>query len=137
MEPAALFDVGDVVLYRDRSCVIHHIRQPIGTFKAFDITDITTNEPFVAYKHDISHMRLEDALLECSFEMDATESAEFPVEFKKNKQQDRFGKITETELNDLADSRLEKTTKKQTSWAVRIFKGEFDCNALPFRAPHW
>ena len=122
--PAAVFEMGDFVLYRDRSCVIHHIRQPIGTSKTFDITDVTKGDLFVAYNYEVSHMRLEDALLECSFEMDETESAEFPVESKNNKQQDRFGKITQTELNDLTDSCIEKTTKKQTSWAVRPKRAE-------------
>ena len=111
--PAAVFEMGDFVLYRDRSCVIHHIRQPIGTSKTFDITDVTKGELFVAYNYEVSHMRLEDALLECSFEMDETNQLNSPLNPRTTSSRTDLGKLRKQSWMILPIAALKKRPRNK------------------------
>ena len=49
----------------------------------------------------------------------------------KCEENERFSNLADEELNDIAAANSEESTKKQTKWAVLIFKGEsFICIAF-------
>ena len=49
----------------------------------------------------------------------------------------RFATIeTDEDIDKLADSRLSKNTKRQTAWAVRVFRGELICFDYLYFARH-
>ena len=70
---------------------------------------------------------------------DISEMADFPMKPNKKSatpKKERFAQVSENEIEDLANSRLEKPTKKQTAWAVKILRGLFTSYCLfPHQCP--
>ena len=133
---AAQYAVGDFVDYRGENiAVIDRIIHPLSSYRSYEVTDIDSGRKSVAMKHELSHTEITDVMV-----IDGvSEMADFPVKPDKKStapKKERFAQVTEKEIEDLANSRLEKSTKKQTAWAVKILRGLFTSYCLcPHQCP--
>ena len=117
---AAQYNVGDFVIFQGNMCVIDGIHQPLGSYHTFRLSDAVNGRVYYASKQEISHCELAEVV-----DFDVSFEAETTVPLKNTKPPSRFVKVAEQDIRNLADSRLEKSTKKQSAWAVKILRGRF------------
>ena len=110
---AARFKVSDLVKFNNSGeYIILAITNELG-FNTYHIMDTKNGNEERANSHQLQ--KIQDLLLPSS---DTEEEMEI-VEEKT-----RFKLMTQEEIDELAKKRTEKATDKQTTWAIRIFKGK-------------
>ena len=130
---AAQYAVGDFVVYRGENiAVIDRIIHPLSSYRSFEVTDIDSGWKSVPLKHELSHWKYGRHGDWLHF-WDGGLSHE--TEQKISDTEERT-QVLEKEIDDIANSRLEKSTKKQTAWAVKILRGLFTSYCLiPHQCP--
>ena len=115
-----LLKISDYVFTEGRTCFVQQIENKLGfnTYVCVDLdSGVVLRKPrYQLEKCDAQFLNLPDDFV--------FDPAAVKVEKKEDLAQKRFQDMTEQELDDLAVNRNSYRTRKQTEWAVRIFKGE-------------
>ena len=84
--------------------------------------DILTNFLLDDYLFDNENDFFDDELNKALLEIDTTQLYE-QTPRENNESEKRFHKASDDELQVLFDSRQSKSTKKNTTWGIKIFQG--------------
>lgn len=118
-EPAV--KVGDLISTENKLCCVNRIEDTFG-FNTYVLVELETGTVLRKHRHELQ--TLDFLLDECVFEPNVGATEEKQNEEIEKKRSKRFVSVTEQELDDFALNRNSKRTRKQTDWAVSIFKGE-------------
>lgn len=137
-----LFSVNEIVRVRGQVGLISGIVNQLG-FNRYTVINIDTGEEMVAFGYELRHCdEVSAALLppmEVSFEDESEGDAAASMgdqgvqavhptgdETKADQQTDRgarWAKISDSELDTIAQNRHSGNTANQTKWAVSVFRG--------------
>lgn len=114
MMSADEIDIGHLVQYKGKDGIVMNVESPLG-FKQYKILLLEDGLTYTASKYELNPSKEADWLM---MEM------ELPMDEEgTNPGNNRFEAVSDQAINELASSRLSKTTMQQTSWAVKIFRG--------------
>jgi hypothetical protein len=116
--PKPLVEIGDFVKTGERVCFVESIENKIG-FNTYILVDIDSGVTLRKARFEFDPIEVEY--------VSESEMAQFIEENEvkqPKKEEKRFETLSNEELDQLAQNRISKNTKKQTSWGVSIFKGE-------------
>ena len=98
-----------------------------------DLAEIKEEQAFDTIDSDLLAEEIDPSILDhllstdmkeeyvCTTKAEDTENVPVKIETLRS----RYHELGEEDLNAIADANSEKTTKKQTKWAIQIFKGKF------------
>lgn len=117
--PPPKFTGGDLVNFRgNTTCVVLSSWNQLG-FNRYKLVNLDNGAEIHASSHDLVEIPVASVDTEVHF---TDEYGPAPSDINKPAGA-RFERKTEEEINVLASKKTEKSTDRQTSWAVRIFKG--------------
>lgn len=125
--PVPKFTAGDLVNFRgSTTCVVVSSWDQLG-FNRYKLLDLDNGREIQASTHDLREIPVASVDTEMDFSENngpAPSDVNTPAPEEASGGSARFQQRTEQEIDYLASQRTEKNTDKQTSWAVRIFKGK-------------
>lgn len=114
--PHPKFSPGDIVSYRGKStCVVLSTTNELG-FNIYHLLDLDSGVSIRSSAHEIISAVEANIINLPDIELEPTSPEKTPTKA-------RFQLMNDGELDDLASKRTEKATDRQTSWAVKVFKG--------------
>lgn len=135
-----VFSINQIVTFKGKTCLIQDIQKILG-FHQYEVVDIDTGAVMISMGYqmtsceDVYHALLPDFLdvemPEIEIPMPEIEiPTPAPAEKKPTPQENvnnsgRWAKMSEADLNALAENRHSAYTGNQTRWAVRAFRGLF------------
>jgi len=129
--PHPKFSSGDIVNYRGQStCVVLSTSNQLG-FNVYHLLELDTGYTIRSSAHEIASavdsnvIDLPDIEVELPVMDDDLVELGEQTAVKKETKPARFKILDDNELDELASKRTEKTTDKQTAWAVKMFKGKY------------
>ena len=132
-----VFSLNQIINFKGKTCLITNIFKVLG-FHQYEVVDIDTGHRMRAMGYQMAPSEEVSAALLPEFQM-MEEEIEIPAEPSSstitttesdNVNTDtvnsaRWAKMTEIELNALAENRHSQYTANQTRWAAKAFKGMF------------
>ena len=116
--PVPRFKVADLVQLKDsEEYIILGIRNELG-FNVYNLMNTKTGQEIQANSHEMKKI-LDDIL-----ESDESDGEEELIQVEENDNKPRFKLLQPEEIDKLAKKRTEPATDKQTTWAIKIFKGK-------------
>ena len=124
-EPRTIFQVGEFVNSNGRTCYIEEIQNVLG-FNRYILVDIDSGVTLNKAAFEIEKTELKVVTVPEDMEMEMPDIPEIPKknETTENTAKERFPKVSTKELDNIELNRTSENTKKQTSWAIMIFKGK-------------
>jgi hypothetical protein len=116
------FQVGDLVQYGERLCVLTNIVPTHLGFRTFTISEVDTGQTFNVAKHLLEQVDLLG--LDEPINFDIQNNASVSDTNVANPSTSRHVVCSEEEIVQVARKRLSAKTEAQTKWAVSLFKGE-------------
>lgn len=126
---AKVWDIGDILLLDKEICVLIAVIPSSIGYNMYRVQSLDSGEFKTVHKHQLSEVLVEDfgevleADWDTSLECIVPEAPYTEVTEVEVKNPDRFAKMSEDELDDVAKSRLSLNTENQTRWAVRLYRG--------------
>ena len=118
--PVPKYSPSDLVKYKDKGqYIVLSVQTNLG-FNKYHIMNIEDGHSEQASSHELTKINTNIP----KKEEDIETPEENIEELNENVVKPRFKTLKPEELDDLARKRTEKTTDKQTTWAIRIFKGK-------------
>ena len=127
--PAPAFCPGDLLIYKSKNDCVMISSRCEGGINRYTILELDSGSMLLAFRHELSKRMDTESLTEVEFQMDlptASTSTSRPDPPTK-----RFKKLTDEEIETLAGKKKEKSTMKQTKFAVRVFQGKYTKSNVP------
>ena len=116
--PAPKFCPGDLVVYRGfKTCAMVGVCPTFG-FNRYSVMDLDNGASITAYAHELAPASLDNIVLQ---EVEFVEVESLGLQPPKK----RFKQLSTNEIDKLAAQRTEKSTDRQTNWAVKLFRGKY------------
>lgn len=141
MAPVPLTE-GDIVKYKSRVCLLSQVVQTNHAYRMFKVVDLDTGNEAMAYRHEVVMLQhadealgavgwgdeeVGDGVIGRTATLEPTEPQPGPSTSSNDVSGtcgSRWANRSETEVDELASNRHSQSTVKQTTWAVRMFRGE-------------
>ena len=139
----AVFQVGDLVLYQTKLCIIEGIVNTAFGYKTFNIADLDTGVVLSVSKHElvaVEDLDITTDIPEMDWDIELQVTGEStvdaapvdaaPVEVDAAAvevdaaKKTRHVLLTDEEVDHVAKERLAANTEYQTRWAVTLFRGK-------------
>ena len=116
MDPLKRFEVGELVFFKEKLCVILSITNKLG-FNDYKLMNTDNGVIHSSFGYQLSKTG-ENSL-------NLVEEADniCPQQPPMNGSGSRFANLTDDQVDSIADNRTSQNTKRQTQWAVNILKG--------------
>ena len=135
-----IFTVNEIVKFKEKTCLITNIHNIFG-FNQYELVDIDTGNEMRAHGYQLSRSDTAD-LIDAEFVEEIGlignehTSVKTPVTVPAEESMDtvpnpRWAKISEQDIDALAENRHSHHTSSQTKWATAAFKGKIlpNCTA--------
>ena len=120
--PTSKFSPGDMVIFRGKStCLVQSSSNQLG-FNRYRLLDLDKGWEIVGSSHEITKVSVLHADTDLMSEFDVGNRAASTSDAKQARRP-RFQAKSAKKIDELASKKTEKSTDKQTTWAVRIFTG--------------
>ena len=112
------YKVGDFVYFEETLCVILNITNTLG-FNEYRLMNTDTGQTKNAFGYQLT--RVDD----CSLTQEADEHCKQSCQNEEARESEaRFPLLSNQQVDEIAEHRTCKSTKKQTHWAVNILRGK-------------
>ena len=116
MDPLKRFEVGELVFFKEKLCVILSITNKLG-FNDYKLMNTNNGVIHSSFGYQLS--KTGENSLKLAEEADDICPQQPPM----NGSGSRFANLTDDQVDSIADNRTSQNTKRQTQWAVNILKG--------------
>ena len=135
-QPRHRLEIGDFLVYKKLNKrgtgVLHDISNTLG-YNQYHVTDLDSGRNDIVHNFEIDHV-IDSRDIYTLNDISDGDEVENGIENKEGFDEqvtaapsdvktNRFGIVSDEDIKSLRESRFEKTTKRQTLWGLRIFRG--------------